>query len=516
MKAILLMFDSLNRHMLPTYGCSWTYAPHFSRLEKRSVVFDNYYTGSMPCMPARRELHTGRYNFLHRSWGPLEPFDDSFPELLQKEHIYTHLVTDHLHYWEDGGATYHNRYNSYEFFRGQEGDKWKGEVRDPEGVDYESQKRLNGRANAISRRHLATEEQHSTFLTFEAAQEFLDTNQDADNWFLQIECYDPHEPFFTYDEYRKHYSHIFEDFDSDWPSYGPNRMSGEETEHMRYCYAAALSMCDHYLGKLMETMDRYQLWDDTMLIVTTDHGFLLGEHGFCGKMMMPFYNELAHIPMYIWDPRCGIQNQRRSSLVQLIDLPLTLLDYFGISPAKDMQGKSLTGTIRSDEKVREAALFGIYGGHVCCTDGDYVYMRGSTAEDNQPLYQYTLLPLHMISRFSIEELHTAQWVSPFSFTKGCSLIRTNCRPWGGRGGFDFGFCGYVNPAHLHENLLYCVKNDPGELTNLCDSQQEQRMIRLMIQLMEENDSPPEQYVRLGLNREEGLCGNLSLAYSRDA
>ena len=33
-------------------------------------------------MPARRELHTGRYNFLHRSWGPLEPFDDSMPQLL--------------------------------------------------------------------------------------------------------------------------------------------------------------------------------------------------------------------------------------------------------------------------------------------------------------------------------------------------------------------------------------------------------------------------------------------------
>ena len=77
MKAIMVMYDSLNRHMLPNHGCDWTLAPNFARLAERAVTFDNHYVGSMPCMPARREMHTGRYNFLHRSWGPHEPFDDS-------------------------------------------------------------------------------------------------------------------------------------------------------------------------------------------------------------------------------------------------------------------------------------------------------------------------------------------------------------------------------------------------------------------------------------------------------
>ncbi|MEZ4618340.1 MAG: sulfatase-like hydrolase/transferase [Caldilineaceae bacterium] len=126
MRAIMVMFDSLNRHMLPAYGCDWTHAPNFARLAERTVRFDNSYIGSMPCMPARRELHTGRYNFLHRSWGPLEPFDDSMPELLDNHGIYTHLSTDHYHYFEDGGMTYHGRYTSWDFERGQEGDPWKG------------------------------------------------------------------------------------------------------------------------------------------------------------------------------------------------------------------------------------------------------------------------------------------------------------------------------------------------------------------------------------------------------
>ncbi len=53
MKAIMVMFDTLNRHMLPPYGCDWTHAPNFQRLNDRTVSFENSYVASMPCMPAR-------------------------------------------------------------------------------------------------------------------------------------------------------------------------------------------------------------------------------------------------------------------------------------------------------------------------------------------------------------------------------------------------------------------------------------------------------------------------------
>jgi len=98
MRAILVFFDTLNRHFLPPYDNNWVHAPNFKRLAEKTVIFDNHYAGSLPCMPARRELHTGRYNFLHRSWGPIEPFDDSMPEILKNKGVYTHLVSDHYHY----------------------------------------------------------------------------------------------------------------------------------------------------------------------------------------------------------------------------------------------------------------------------------------------------------------------------------------------------------------------------------------------------------------------------------
>ena len=79
MKAVFVLFDSLNRHMLGAYGGTRIPTPNFDRLAARSATFDNHYVGSLPCMPARRDMLTGRLTFLHRSWGPLEPFDNAFP-----------------------------------------------------------------------------------------------------------------------------------------------------------------------------------------------------------------------------------------------------------------------------------------------------------------------------------------------------------------------------------------------------------------------------------------------------
>src|SRR6478736_4623536 len=119
MRAIMVMFDSLNRRLLPNFGASEIEAPNFERLARLSVTFDNCYAGSMPCMPARREMHTGRYNFLHRRWGPMAPFAGSMPQLLGEAGVHTHLISEHPHQWEDGGGRYDARYATWEFFRGQ-------------------------------------------------------------------------------------------------------------------------------------------------------------------------------------------------------------------------------------------------------------------------------------------------------------------------------------------------------------------------------------------------------------
>lgn len=358
MRAIMVMFDSLNKRMLSPYGCSWTKTPNFQRLAKRSVTFDTCFVGSMPCMPARRELHTGRYNFLHRSWGPIEPFDDSMPEILKQNGVHSHLVTDHYHYFEDGGATYHTRYRSYEAFRGQEGDAWKGVVG---GVD--SFDNLNGRDEAgeywneqdfVNRSYMDTAEKQSQTLTFDAGLHFIERNKNADNWFLQLETFDPHEPFYSQQRFKDLYPHEYHGKIFDWPLYQKVTEDDETVNHLRMEYAALLTMCDESLGRVLDLMDRENMWDDTMLIVCTDHGFMLGEHDHWAKCYFPFYNEVANSPLFIWDPRLKEKDKHVESLVQTIDLPATLLEFFGIPLPADMQGKPLYETIRSDKPVREA------------------------------------------------------------------------------------------------------------------------------------------------------------------
>lgn len=489
MKAIMVMFDTLNRRMLSPYGCDWTHTPNFQRLAQRTAVFDNCYVGSMPCMPARRELHTGRYNFLHRSWSPLEPFDDSMPEILKDNGIYTRLVTDHQHYWEDGGATYHMRYNTFEFVRGQEGDPWKAVVDADVAIAASSNETRDTlrRQDAINRQFMRTPESQPQARTFDLGMEFIRENHEADNWFLQVETFDPHEPFFTQQEFKNLYPDGYTpppEWTDDWPNYAPVTESDEYVQHMRYRYAALLSMCDRYMGRVLDLMDELALWDDTMLIVCTDHGFLLGEHDWWAKNVQPWYNELAHTPLFIWDPRSRIRNERRQSLVQMIDLPATLLEYFGIERPANMQGQPLRDTIANDASVREAALFGAHGTHVNCTDGHYVYMRAPAKPDNMPLYNYTLMVTHMRGHFSREELKDAELVPPFSFTKDCPVLRVPSRAWAA--------------AHSFGTLLFDVQADPKQLNPLQDDTVEAMMIEKMVALMQDNDSPLDQYERLGL------------------
>ena len=491
MKAIMVMFDSLNRRMLSTYGCEWTHTPNFTRLQNHTAVFDNSFVGSMPCMPARRELHTGRYNFLHRAWGPLEPFDDSMPQILKEHGIYTHLVTDHYHYWEDGGATYHSRYSSWESVRGQEGDPWKGLVGGPDIPEKRIGRSIFYTPHYYVNKKYLSHGKPCAVQTFDLGLEFLETNWEKDQWFLQIEAFDPHEPFFSPDEYQKLYPHEYSGPEFDWPDYKQVTESPEEIDHVRRLYAASLSMCDEQLGRVLDFMDANHMWEDTMLIVCTDHGFLLGEHSWWAKNRAPYFNEVAHTPLYIWDPRYGVKGERRKSVVQMIDFAPTLLNYFGAPIPEDMTGKPLDQVITEDRPVRETALYGLHGAHICCTDGEYVYMRAPVSKENQPVYSYTLMPTSNASIMTERAITTAELVGPLSFTKGMTGMKMNF--FGRPKNIGIGIESYQQGTMLYDQI-----HDIHQLNRLEDAQIENRMIKKLVKAMQENDAPEEQYERLGL------------------
>ncbi len=492
MKAVMLMFDTLRRDKLPNYNLKIEEMPNFKRLEEHSVKFENFYAGSLPCMPARRELHTGRLNFLHRSWSPIEPFDDSIFEMMKSNNIYSHLITDHQHYWEDGGATYHNRYSSYEFVRGQEGDLWKADLGYKEHCNLEKYKIAEpGRANMVyhdevNRSYMYREEDFPQARCIKLGMEFLDRNHNCDNWFLQIENFDPHEPFYVPDRFKKMVDENLIGNEDDWPEYNStiDINNPEKVERWKKNYKALMYMCDEYLGKILDKFDEYDLWKDTMLIVNTDHGFLFGEKEWSGKSVMPVYNELAHTPFFIWDPNLGYKNETREELAQTQDIALTLLKHFNIERTKDMTGRPIQN-ILNGEKNHETLIFGYFGAHVSITDGRYVYMRGSSNLNNTPLYEYTLMPTRMRRRFNLNDFEEVTLSEPLSFTKGMKVLKTKASA-------EF------YSSYSHGNLLFDLSRDPNQENSIVDYKKESEFVNKLIEKLRENDAPENEFRRLGL------------------
>ncbi len=505
MRVIFVLYDSLVRGAMQCYGGTHIDTPQFSRFAGRAVTFDSHFVGSLPCMPARRDMHTGRLNFLHRSWGALEPFDQSFSELLRSSGVYTHLVSDHYHYWEDGGATYHNRYSSWDFIRGQEWDKWKAMVQPPlerfrqmyHGLQQPSAASDGRLQSMVNREFIKEEGEFCCPRTFASGFEFLDQNRDSDNWLLHLECFDPHEPFHAPARFRERYPSGYNGPILDWPRYKRNDEDALEVAELRANYAALMSMCDEYFGRLLDYLDKHDMWKDTAVILTTDHGFLLAEHDWWGKNRMPFFNEIAHIPLLMYHPAMAHQGgQRRQSLTQTTDIMPTLLDLFGLTPPPAVEGHSLLKMMGSDRPVREAALYGMFGAGTNITDGRYTYFRYPENMAEQDLYEYTLMPTHQKSFFPVEELRRATLVNDFGFTQGVPLLKVPARR--NLKGQPVGHLGQGGGYEDTTTVLYDMAKDPTQQRPFRDPEIEARLLGLMRDLMLKNEAPPEAFTRLGL------------------
>ena len=516
MKTVFVLFDSLNRLALGAYGGSSIATPNFDRFSKKSVTFDKHYVGSLPCMPARRDMHTGRLNFTHRNWGPLEPFDESFARILSDNSVYTHLISDHLHYFENGGWGYANAFDSWDFVRGQEYDALKVMVRPPVeryrerfderhyplhkvpdtgsitrgNTDKAALKRMRA---AITEEALNEEDKFPTAKCFGKAFDFLDTNRGEDDWFLQLECFDPHEPFVAPARFKAAYDTGYNGKILDWPLYEKNTNSPEEIAAIRGNYAALVAMCDEYFGRLLDYFDAHDLWKDTALVLTTDHGFLLSEHDWWAKNRMPYYEEISHIPLMVWHPEQGAESgERRQSLTQTVDLMPTFLDLHGCTVPETVTGYSILPMLKEDVPNRSSLIFGMFGGPVGVTDGTYTYYRYPEDLSGQDLHLYTLMPAHMIDLFDIGELQSSELAPPFNFTKGAPTLRMKLDPKNTQVGQD------GDTLEDCETTLYNVAADPRQESPLDNAALEACLGAEIAHHFALHDAPPELFTHFDL------------------
>lgn len=517
MRTVFVLFDSLNRTALGAYGGTAIPTPNFDRFAKKAATFNQHYAGSLPCMPARRDMHTGRLNFMHRPWGPLEPFDNSFASILGENGVYTHIVSDHLHYFENGGTGYVNAFESWDFIRGQEYDAVKvltqppverlkekfserhyplgglesGKTITKATSDLTSWRRMRHATNSL---FLEEERDYPTAQCFESAMEFLDLNKDSDNWFFQLECFDPHEPFTAPKRFRDAFKTDYKGKILDWPLYEKVTDSPEEISEIRANYAALVAMCDDYFGKLLDWFDRENAWEDTALILTTDHGFLLGEHEWWAKNKMPYYEEISHIPLMVWNPDAATKSGTTvNALTQTTDLMPTILDLYGIAPPAEVTSHSVLPLLHGEKPVRDTAILGMFAGPICVTDGRYTYYRFPKDIDGPPLPAYTVMPSHMENLFSGGEMQSAQMVPPFDFTKGSPVMRIELDP-------DIGETGRDCVANWHDgSCLFDLHADPGQLTPINDPDTIERLTSAIVEHLVAHNAPEEIYAHYGVD-----------------
>lgn len=504
MRTVFILFDSLNRHFLECYGSQLFSTPNFKRLAEKSVTFEQHHVGSLPCMPARRDIQTGRLSFMHRSWGPMEPFDQSVFEKLRDAGVYSHLITDHYHYFEEGAGNYHTKYSSYEHFRGQEGDKWQGEAAAPVG-EWEARyhaDQFDANSDSLpfhymaNRAHLEQTGQFPSTQCFDAACAFLDKNRNADNWFLQIETFDPHEPFFAPEEHRQKFESDYDGKIRDWPPYAPYTGQSPENDEMMRNYMALISHCDEQLGRVLDFMDAHDMWQDTMLVVSTDHGFLLGEHEWWAKNKMPCFSEIAHIPLFVHHPdHSECAGERRNALTQTPDLAATFCDAHKVPGLDGATGQSVLPLIAdADANNHDALIFGYFGGAINLTDGHHTYFRYPENMMDQPLFQYTLMPNHMLHSFSQEELQAAELIDDLELAQGWKVLRLKVQD-------SPGWYRTHGPGAMAEckTALYDLKADPGQTEPISDAAVEQQLVTVMANLMRASKAPPEAFERLAIS-----------------
>jgi len=279
MNIILVVFDSLRKDCVGWYNSSPSWGrvrtPHLDALANESLVMNRVFPESLPTLPVRRALYTGQrvYPFEHGDfhlkgdfvpapgWGPIPEDQDTMSELLQRNGYRTCLISSVYHMFKPS-KNYWRGFDQWDFVRGKE-------------IDHFITKALMN-----IRESMKHEENSIVAQVMIKASKWLQENRDAKNIFLTVESFDPHEPWFVPEQYRLMYdnSNAHEQVLS--PYEDISKMPPEILHRTQANYSGLVSMCDRWFGYLYETMKNLGLLDNTILIVTSDHGHSIGENNY--------------------------------------------------------------------------------------------------------------------------------------------------------------------------------------------------------------------------------------------
>jgi len=493
--AVVVLLDSLNRHLLGAYGGREFATPNLDRLARRALRFERHYAGALPCLPARHDLLCGALDFLWKPWGSIELWEEPLTAPLRAAGVVTQLISDHPHLFETGGENYHCDFTAWDYQRGHESDAWKTRP-DPSWIG----------APSFHRGHTPYDDSRGWFRgeadfpgprTMAAAARWLKDNAGAHKRFmLFVDEFDPHEPFDTPEPYASLYDPEWRGAHLIWPPYVSGAaargvLSPRQARQLRACYGAKLTMIDAWLGRVLDALDRRGLWETTAVVVCTDHGHYLGEKDIWGKPAVPVYEPLGHIPLLIAWP--GVAPRAVDALTTSVDLAATLAELFGVGFAHRTHGRSLLPVIRgAATAVREAVLSGVWGREVHVVTDHRKYARAPRA-DNAPLAvwsnRWSTMPVHRLPQLRLPPPDERAVLARMPGSR----VPVIHQPFAAGDAVPFWAWGDFSGNHLYD-----LRDDPQETRNLAGSAAERDAADALRAALEAVEAPPEQFARLGL------------------
>lgn len=365
---LFIMSDDHAAHALGAYGgrlAALDPTPALDRLAAEGMLFENAFCANSICTPSRATLLTGQYSHVNRVTtlsGHLEPARQHLPRLIGQAGYQTAMVGK-WHLKREPAA-----FDYYCVLPGQ------GSYFNP--VMRES----GGTWPRNTRRFSAYDSSHSSDVITRLSLDWLKRRDRAKPFFLMHHFKAPHDNF----ENAERYDFLYADADvpeppSLWktPNHGSAATKGMGTSigkrnarrnmghHMfvspalsaraykraayqRYLkkYLRTVRGVDDGVARLLEYLDDEGELDNTVIVYTSDQGFMLGEHDYIDKRWM--YEESLRIPLLVRHPPTAAAGSRARALVNNTDLAPTLLAFAGLETPDFMQGRSLLPLLRGE------------------------------------------------------------------------------------------------------------------------------------------------------------------------
>ena len=392
MNVLLITADQWRGDCLGRLGHACLRTPHLDALAARGVLFRRHFSQATPCGPARASLHTGMYALNHRSITNGTPLDDRHSDLAAEARKagcrpilfgYTDRSLDPRgrEPADPWLRTYEGLYPSFEvgLYLPEGNAAWLAHLERRHGRPWSLADLFGGDLGAPA--PYPAEDSETAFVA-DSFLAWLGRRDAAEPWLAHLTFVKPHPPLVAPTPYHALYdpdevpapvraaSLEAEAAVHPWLAAKlalpkalswydkPAALDEASIRQARAIYYGLITEVDHHIGRIVAALDASGELDRTLILVTADHGEMLGDHWLLGKA--GFFQEAFHVPLIVVDPDPGTARGRVvEAFTEHVDLMPTILARIGVEPPLQCDGRSLVPWLEGKDPAgwREAAHY---------------------------------------------------------------------------------------------------------------------------------------------------------------